>query len=351
MDYQNYLKVPDLLKLQKMESEAAGKPAHDEMLFIIIHQTYELWFKQILFEVDSIAKMLSQNFLEERTLSLITHRSKRVVEILDLLVKQIDIIETMTPMDFLDFRDYLVPASGFQSLQFRVLEAKLGLKFEARAEIEKTYLQMRIPASDLAEIKKLDQQKNLLELVDGWLARFPYLKTATYDYWLTFQITLNSIFENEQKIIEKNITGKEKEMQLLNLEHTKKNFALLFDEKTYQAAFDQKQVSLSQKAMRSALFIYLHRLEPLLALPHQFLTALIEIDEKLTQWRQRHALMVQRTLGSKVGTGGSSGHQYLSQTVDRNRIFADFFNLTSFLIPNSKLPVLPEEIIKKLQFQ
>ena len=111
--YSDYLQLEKILDAQQMESELQGAPAHDEMLFIIIHQAYELWFKQILFEIDSIGHIMNQQSINDNSpdLQTIVHRLGRVATILKVAVHQIDILETMTPMDFLDFRDYLRPAS------------------------------------------------------------------------------------------------------------------------------------------------------------------------------------------------------------------------------------------------
>ncbi|RYF85426.1 MAG: tryptophan 2,3-dioxygenase, partial [Chitinophagaceae bacterium] len=133
--YGEYLQLHKIIDAQQPESFKDGKePAHDEMLFIIIHQAYELWFKQILFEVNSVVDIMSKPQLNDNSpeVQVVVHRMQRVVTILKVLVQQIDILETMTPLDFLDFRDMLRPASGFQSWQFKILEAKLGLKFEHR---------------------------------------------------------------------------------------------------------------------------------------------------------------------------------------------------------------------------
>jgi tryptophan 2,3-dioxygenase len=94
----------------------------------------------------------------------------------------------------------------------------------------------------------------------------------------------------------------------------------------------------------------LYRDESILALPFQVLTAMMNIDENFTTWRYRHALLAQRMLGTKIGTGGSSGHQYLKRAADNNRVFVDLFNLSTFLIPRSRLPVLPNDIKKQLNF-
>src|SRR6476620_6439915 len=132
--YHDYLQLDKILAAQTLESDKHNAPAHDEMLFIIIHQAYELWFKQLHFEVDSLHGIMRKPSLKDNSpeLQTVVHRLNRMGVILRLLVHQIDILETMTPMDFLDFRDRLRPASGFQSWQFKLLEAKLGLKFEYR---------------------------------------------------------------------------------------------------------------------------------------------------------------------------------------------------------------------------
>ncbi len=131
--YSDYLQLDTILNAQHPESVKAGIKADDEMLFIIIHQTYELWFKQILFEVDIVKNIFSQQGISDNSpdLQISVHRLKRVGTILSVLIHQIDILETMTPLDFLDFRNLLRPASGFQSIQFKILEAALGLKYSA----------------------------------------------------------------------------------------------------------------------------------------------------------------------------------------------------------------------------
>src|SRR5580658_3814842 len=133
--YSDYLHLDKILGAQDLQSDLPGRQhAHDEMLFIIIHQSYELWFKQILYEVGSVLDILSQPNIQDNSpdLFVVNHRLKRVVTIFHMLIDKINILETMTPLDFLDFRNLLRPASGFQSVQFKLLEATLGLKYEQR---------------------------------------------------------------------------------------------------------------------------------------------------------------------------------------------------------------------------
>ena len=117
--YQEYLNLKKILNSQHLISKDYGNPAHDEMLFIIIHQIYELWFKQILFELDSVIEIFSKDEIQESHIGTSVSRLDRIIEIQKILIDQIHVLETMTPMDFLDFRDFLIPASGFQSVQFR----------------------------------------------------------------------------------------------------------------------------------------------------------------------------------------------------------------------------------------
>src|SRR5207253_1266690 len=164
--YHDYLQLDKILDAQHPESTKHNAFAHDEMLFIIIHQAYELWFKQLHHEVDSVLAIMRKPELNDNSpeLQTVVHRLNRMTTILRVLVHQIDIMETMTPMDFLDFRDMLRPASGFQSWQFKLLEAKLGLKFEHRHGKEYYTSQLRKEHVDL--IKNTESRRSLLQLVN-----------------------------------------------------------------------------------------------------------------------------------------------------------------------------------------
>lgn len=127
VSYREYLRLDDILNAQHPMSQRYGNLVHDEHLFIVVHQTYELWFKQIIFELDSIIEIFAKPIVDDRCLLVIVSRLQRINQIWKLLNEQISILESMAPTDFLDFRGYLTTASGFQSLQFRVVENKLGL--------------------------------------------------------------------------------------------------------------------------------------------------------------------------------------------------------------------------------
>jgi tryptophan 2,3-dioxygenase len=334
--YHDYLQLDQILNAQHPESSKQNISAHDETLFIIIHQAYELWFKQLHHEADSVVEIMKKPSLNDNSpeLQTVVHRLNRMAVILRVLVHQIDILETMTPMDFLDFRDMLRPASGFQSWQFKLLEAKLGLKFEYRHGKEYYTAQLRQEHVDL--IKKAETDNSFLQLVNDWLERMPFFDDASL--WKDFPES-NDVhpFWTEYKNCYSN-----------SLAEAEKNNMDAFDEVLFY--HKETHYTLSAKANRAALFIMLYRGYPLLQLPFQLLNNLLEIDEQLSTWRHRHMNMVHRMIGTRIGTGGSSGKDYLKSAADKHYIFKEIAQLTSFLIERRKLPQLPKEVERKLGF-
>jgi tryptophan 2,3-dioxygenase len=348
--YGDYLQLPKILNAQAPESSKHGKTAHDETLFIIIHQTYELWFKQILHELDSVRTLMSPAFIPSTDLSVIQSRIERVNTIQEILVNQIHIMETMTTLDFMEFRDFLVPASGFQSLQFRLIEAALGIKPEHRMEIEKQFFNSRLNPDDRKALADAEAKTSVLELLEVWLSRMPFAHFDDYDFWGEYSVAVDKMLKEDFEIISGNpaLDEKSRAMELKNLEMTRETFSTLLDAHRFEDWKKAGKVRLSQRAMLSAVFIYLYRDYPALQMPFRILNSLVGVDEKFTTWRYRHAIMVQRILGTKIGTGGSSGHEYLKSTTERNRAFLDFFNLATFLLPKSMTPKLPSEITDQL---
>jgi tryptophan 2,3-dioxygenase len=330
MHYSDYLELDKILNSQHPESDRLNKPAHDEMLFIVIHQAYELWFKQVLHEVNSVREIMQKPEINDNSpeLQTVVHRLSRIVTILKVLVHQVDIMETMTPMDFLDFRDMLRPASGFQSWQFKIVEAGLGLKFHHRHGQEYYISQLR--PQEVEIIKKAESEKSLLELVNRWLERMPL--TDEERGWAKYrEAYLASLSDAEQR----------------NRQYFDEVFS---DERARTVDPAAEQRSLSPQACRAALFIMLYRGYPILQLPFQLLNNLLEIDEQLSNWRYRHMNMVHRMIGTRVGTGGSTGKDYLKSAADKHYIFAEIARLTSFLIERRKLPELDGQTERKLGF-
>ena len=339
--YGEYLQLDKIIHAQHPVSFQPGKdPAHDEMLFIIIHQAYELWFKQILFEIESVGDLMNKSTINDNKgeLQTIVHRLQRVGTILKVLVQQIDILETMTPMDFLDFRDMLRPASGFQSWQFKIIEARLGLKFDQRHGQQ--YYTSQLNKHDIETIKSAEKKPSILSLVNAWLERMPFLDTP--EYWNSYQSITNNnsspFWSDYEHIYNAGLSDAEKQNSSF--------FKMMFNDESTS----EQERALSPKACRAALFIMLYRGYPLLELPFQLLDTLLELDNQMGNWRYRHINMVRRMIGSRVGTGGSTGAGYLQGAMEKHYIFKEISQLNSFLIDRRALPKLPEALKKALGY-
>jgi tryptophan 2,3-dioxygenase len=246
LTYSSYLKLEELLSLQQPKSSD-----HDEMLFIIIHQSYEIWFKEILHEIDFLKILLAQNSLPR-----CLHTMKRILTILKIMVAKIDILETMTPLEFLTFRDRLDSASGFQSFQFRELEFVLGFKDE------KTVHRFPEGSSGRQKIEKRFHEKSL------WDSFLHFLSGNNYPV--------------PDEILKRDVTR------------------------------SQEPSNHIQK-----ILIDVYQTDPAIS---QLCELFVDLDEGFQEWRYRHVKMVERTIGTKKGTGGSEGVQYLSST-----LFKPFF--------------------------
>lgn len=344
--YGDYLQIERLLQLQKPLSLREGKLiAHDEMLFIIIHQAYELWFKQILHEITACKEVLSKPSADDDgpDMNVVVHRLHRVVEIWKLLNQQVEVLETMTPLDFLEFRELLHGASGFQSKQFRKIEASLGLKVENRFRPE-YYKHTQFGGfnqKDFAEIEEFESQPSLLQLVENWLERMPFFAEEFWRNWEETPADASGpdpcpFWNRYRSLYEQSLSDRDEKADLL----------ARFDDTFFKAGWGPFRPT----SLRAALFIMLYRDEPLFRLPFGLLNALIEIDEQLGNFRYRHLQMVRRMIGSRVGTGGSSGEQYLQGAVNRNYIFRELAGIITFLIERGRLPALPPRLRQALRF-
>jgi tryptophan 2,3-dioxygenase len=241
--YSSYLRVDELLDLQRPRSDG---PEHDEMLFIVIHQVYELWFKEILHEIDRVRQLLAADEAHRAQ-----HTLKRILTILKVLVAQLDILETMTPLEFLSFRERLEAASGFQSDQFRQLEFALGRK--SRQAMGRFAVNSRAHRA----LERRFAEPTLWDAFLGYLARegYPIPEAA----------------------LARDITA---------------------------------AVEASDEIQRVLIAVYRH--DPKNS---EVCERLVDLDEGVQEWRYRHVKMVERTIGAKMGTGGSSGAAYLQSTI------------------------------------
>ena len=257
LTYASYLRLDELLSIQAPKSNG---PEHDEMLFIIIHQVYELWFKQILHEIDYLKQLLRNN--DPARAAHITHR---ILSILKTIVSQLDVLETMTPLEFGSFRSFLESASGFQSAQFREIEFVLGYK---RTSIFGNY------PEDSPGRRRIEMR---------------YTQPTLWDAFL-YYLSLNG-YPVPKEQLDRDVTQPIQPSSAIQ--------AILID-------------SYRQNTTVSNIC-----------------ENLVDMDEGFQEWRYRHARMVERTIGSKMGTGGSTGVQYLVTTI--KPFFPDLWAIRSQL--------------------
>jgi len=265
LTYGEYLRVAELTKLQHQQS---SPPHHDELLFIIIHQTYELWFKQLLHELDAVIANLSAATTNPESREEIYEAARllrRCTEIARVLVEQFTILETMLPTHFMAFRDKLRPASGFQSEQFRELEFLCGLKDEKMLRYHEPSPEMH------AKLEKRLRESSLREHFFAALAAIGIMPK------LQDNATEAERFEARARAI----------------------LAIYHDERRHRDWIDVCE-------------------------------RLTEFDELIVSWRLRHIQMVERTIGVKMGTGGSSGASYLKVTLDK-KFFPELWAARSML--------------------
>jgi len=353
MYYGDYLELSKILDSQHPVSfEAGHEPAHDEMLFIVIHQAYELWFKQILFELEYVSGIFGKERINDNSedLNLVRHRLNRVARIMELLNQQVNILDTMTPLDFLAFRNLLTPSSGFQSVQFRLIEARLGLQManRYRKEYYKRTDEGGFTGHDYKEITETEEQPSLLQLVNRWLERMPFFEKDVWDdyppsgsdgayhpFWDVYrEVYRKSLTERE--------SGKIHDFDYVFLEKA--------DASLSPELLPALRGSFSPAALRAALFIMLYRDFPVFQASYQVLDKLIEIDHLLSNWRHKHIVMVRRMIGLRVGTGNTSGAGYLEGALASHYIYRDLSGLSTYLIQRNQLPPLPEKLTRRLGF-
>ncbi|XP_050507665.1 tryptophan 2,3-dioxygenase isoform X2 [Diabrotica virgifera virgifera] len=288
MLYGEYLMLDKILGAQRPLSETNSDLVHDEHLFIITHQAYELWFKQVIWELDSIRHIFSSILEESKTLEIL-RRLNRVVLILKEAIKKIE-----------------------QS------EAEPSLK----------------------------------DLVESWLERTPGLEIEGFNFWGKYHKSVEAILNEEQEKANKEKVESLRNYKLSELENRIEVYESIFRPEVHKALLARGERRLSYKALQGAIMITFYRDEPRFSQPHQILTLLMDIDSLITKWRYNHMLMVQRMIGtSQLGTGGSSGYHYLRSTLgDRYKVFIDLFNLSSFLIPRSYIPKLDDSMKTQLWY-
>ena len=354
-NYWDYLRLDDLLDLQGGVEGDDAALVPDELLFIVVHQTYELWFKQIVRELTEAIDLFRLGAVPEEQLPHVVHHLRRVAAILRLAVEQFAVMETLTPQDFLGFRDKLVPASGFQSFQMRQLEILLGLEKAQREPYGST--------DAMEHIRKLAQEspggarawntiqdaataaadgRTLKAVMADWLYRTPIdasspgdpgddeVVTSFLDRYHEAMIGFHA--EQADRLAAASISSRE-EIDARFARSAAGARSFLFAEDVE----DEAERARMRRVRAGLLYIESHRTLPLLAWPRLLIDTVVEVEEQLVLWRNRHARMVERVIGRRVGTGGSSGVEYLDRTT-RARIFGDLWTVRTLLMPKRLVP-------------
>jgi tryptophan 2,3-dioxygenase len=349
--YSEYLRLDRLLDAQAPWSNVGGRPAHDEMLFIIFHQTYELWFRQISYELADIQQRFSASVVDDRDMQPILARLDRIAAIWRLLVRQLDVLETMAPQDFLDFREALRSASGFQSWQFREIEARLGLRRQDRIPVFHGHFDDSLSAEHKAGIARAEHCPSLYEQIDGWLSRTPFVERGGYRFWESYRAAVEQMLDTKAAAARASLMGAALQAELEAIDRGRHKFHLIFDAEQHAKGVEEGLWRMSWRGLQAALLITLYRQEPVLQMPARLLSVIMDVDELLTLWRYRHALIVQRMMGTAIGTAGSAGYGYLMATLEKHRIFSDLYGLATYLIPSHALPPLPEGLRTEMGYR
>ncbi len=347
--YWDYLALPELLNAQSGLGD--GDIGPDELHFIIVHQAYELWFKLVLSQVRLARDHLALPEVPEEAVPSVVHHLNRVNEIMRLLVDQMKVMETLTPLDFLDFRDKLVPSSGFQSFQMRELEILLGLEESQRLHYGKVNplthikkLAATSPGGAMAwgRIEAAREEVSLREAVHRWLYRTP-IQGSTPEIAGDEQVVTQFLQDYLDRGAEsRNIQADRLASLSEDPEAVRARFAAMGEStRAFMMAEDVKaepsQIARIRRIRAALLFVESYRELPLLAWPRLLVDTVVELEEQIVIWRHRHARMVERLIGRRVGTGGSAGVAYLDKTT-AYRVFPELWAVRSMLSPRRARP-------------
>lgn len=295
--YSEYLRLEELLKLQTGVEGETRNISNDELHFILVHQNFELWFKLVINELTCTRNILSSDYVEETKLPQAVHHMERVIETFKLMSQQWRVMETLEPQDFLNFRDELGTASGFESFQMREMESLMGSKW-----------------IDGKLIGKPETSNSLYDVTCDWLERTP-IQGSVYGS------------TNDEKNVDDFIAD-------YLLAHKK-----LYPDTNKDAVNFFEEESSLRRRRAGLVFIESYRELPLLAWPRKLISTLIGLEQSMILWRTSHARMVERMIGRRIGTGGSSGVDYLDMTT-KYRVFVDLWAVRSILIKKEALPEL-----------
>ncbi|MFT7668654.1 MAG: tryptophan 2,3-dioxygenase [Planctomycetota bacterium] len=349
--YWQYLGIEQLLSLQD-GLPGEEEPSADELHFIIVHQVFELWFKLVLRELRLARDAISVDNVQEASIPQVVRHLERVGKIFEHTMSQWAVMETLTPQDFLAFRDKLVPASGFQSFQLRELEILLGLDPAQReaSGFGDPVRMIRELAGDSSggvlakeSLRKAMEERSLASAVNEWLFRTPIQGSSPKDprddevveaFISDYVVAQGKHLESQARIFGTQGTISEEEA-------SKRLLVTLCETEEFLRAtdIDESERESRSRVRCAVLFIESYRELPLLAWPRTLLDSIVDLEELIVLFRTRHVRMVERVIGRRMGTGGSSGVDYLESTL-KYRIFTDLWTVRTIMLPASALPKL-----------
>jgi tryptophan 2,3-dioxygenase len=350
-NYWDYIRVEELLALQGgLEGDEAAL-GNDEVLFIGVHQVFELWFKLMLRELQAARDLFGADRVAEQELSGAVKSLRRVGAILSIAASHFEVMETLSTREFLGFRDKLLGASGFQSAQFRQIEILLGLSDEERipSGLEGSYRDaLKDSGRDSPALQRvnvqLSERPTLRDAVNSWLYRTPIDGVSPGDEGA--QAALVGFIEAFLSAHAREIdAAAERAMEIVVSEADRQTLRRRYAEekaavRSYLFPGPDEGGERRQRIRCAMLFIETYRELPLLAWPREVLEQLVELEELFTIFRQRHARMVERIIGRRTGTGGSAGVDYLDQTGLRYRVFRDLWAIRTMQIRRAAAPPL-----------
>jgi tryptophan 2,3-dioxygenase len=349
--YWDYLHLDRLLDSQGGIEDDEESLLPDELHFILVHQVFELWFKLVLRELRLARDHLAAPRVPEERIPYVVRHVGRINEVLRLAVDQFQLVETLTPQDFLAFRDKLVPASGFQSFQMREIEVLLGLDGEQRVSVTGSDPLQAIrqaagsgPGGAIAwqRIEAARAETSLRSALHDWLYRTPIQGSVPDDDGDAAAV--EAFVRDYLDASEAHHRGQLERMVAVGLDGASVEERLAAEVRLageFLRAEDrpERDRERTRRVRAGILFIESYRRLPLMAWPRSLLDAVVGLEELLILWRTRHARMVERVIGRRVGTGGSSGVDYLESTT-RYRVFPELWTVRTLLLPREVLPEL-----------
>ena len=341
MTYGNYLRLEEMLKLQEGPNGYSPEPCNDEKHFIIVHQAFELWFKLVISELKEVHKLMNSKKISEQSMPKIVRHLNRVTEVFDLMSQQWKVMETLSPQDFLSFRDRLGTSSGFESWQLRQIEIMLGLEQQQRdagmdplSHMKRLESEGKVSLNVLTEFEIMIESPSLNDLLTNWLSRTPIngsLPTESNDNEVVSSYInghLDAMNEHSKMVIS----------HFKSIGHGNESTLGGRLQKSIQGAKEflipNGEINRSRAGL---LFIESYRNLPLLSWPRTLIDSFVKVEQSILLFRNSHARMVERMIGRRMGTGGSSGVDYLDATL-KYRIFVDLWTVRTILVKRELLP-------------